>query len=84
MKIKERVLVNLSHKNISDLLGHITTYEKSNGNIYAVYYIEERYFGFKETDPSGNIIEEGRMNEEYDYIIDRIFDLPERRICSDF
>lgn len=84
MRLKERVLVNLSHKNISDLLGHISTYEKSNGNIYTVYYIEEKYFGFKETDLDGNIVDEGRMKEEYNYILDRLFDLPERIIPSSF
>jgi hypothetical protein len=84
MILKDRELVNLSSRKNKNLLGHISKYEKRNGNTYEVFFIEERYFGFKETDRSGKIIEEGRMHSEYDYLLDRFFEMKERRISCNF
>ena len=50
MKLINKTLVNLSRGLKDSALGHISIYEKKNGNIYYVYYVEARYFGCKEVD----------------------------------
>jgi hypothetical protein len=84
MKLKERTLVDLGSNVTKDLLGHISTYEKKNGNEYYVYFVEARYFGFKEVDLRGNIIKEGRTEKEYHYLIDTFFNRLERRLGWSF
>ena len=74
MRLIDRTMVNLSSRTRQDLLGHISLFEKRNGNYYYVYFIEAKYFGMKEivlnTD---KIIKEDRTNDDYHYSLDIFF-----------
>ena len=43
-----------------DKQGHATIYEKTNGNTYIVYFIEERYNAFREFDKNRKLIDGSR------------------------
>lgn len=74
MKLIDRTMVNLSSRAAGNILGHISLYQKSNGNHYYVYFIEERYFGMKEVDvETDKIIQEDRTNHDYHYSLDIFF-----------
>jgi hypothetical protein len=67
-------MVNLSSGTRQDLLGHISLYEKSNGNLYYVYFVEAKYYAAKEIDPkTNNIISEEGSDNDYHYSIDIFF-----------
>jgi hypothetical protein len=67
-------MVNLSSGTRQDLLGHISLFEKRNGNYYYVYFVEARYFGTKEVElNTDKIIQEDRSNDDYHYSIDTFF-----------
>ena len=36
--------------------GHVSLHKKENGNIYAVFFIEEKYNTFREFDESKNLV----------------------------
>ena len=74
MKLIGKTLVNLSRGLKDSALGHISMYEKRNGNMYYVYYVEARYFGCKEVDPILNktVLEE-RSDDDYHYSLDTFF-----------
>ena len=80
MILKERTLINLGSSFKKDLLGHISTYEKKNGNTYRVYFVEARYFGYKETDNYGRIVSEGRSGQDYNYLFDILLEREEKRM----
>ena len=74
MRLIDRTMVNLGGLPGSDLLGHISLFEKRNGNYYYLYFIEERYFGMKEVElNTDKIIKEERINDEYHYSLDIFF-----------
>ncbi len=74
MRLIDRTMVNLSTGPSSDLLGHISLFEKRNGNYYYVYFIEAKYFGMKEVElNTDKIIKEDRTNDEYHYSLDIFF-----------
>ncbi len=72
MKLIEQNLVDLSDYNNQDRLGHVSEYELSNGNKYFVYFLEMRFFGFKEIDKSGKIVKE-ESAEDHHYSLDIMF-----------
>jgi len=79
MKLLSRNLVNLSTKDALDSLAHVSRYELNSGNLYNVFFIEARYFGFEEVCCKTNkIIKEERALDEYDYKIDIFFNDKER------
>ena len=81
MKLLNRNMVNLSTKDNDDSLGHVSRYRLSSGNLYNVFFIEARYFGFEEIcKDSGKIIKEERALDEYDYKIDIFFKDEERNL----
>ena len=49
MKLLKRTFVELPN----DTLGHVTSFEKNNGNTYYVFYVECRYSGFQEVSADG-------------------------------
>lgn len=71
-------MIDLGDRSVSNRLGHISIYEKKNGNIYKTYFIETRYFGFKEVDLSGKIISSGRSSDDYHYSLDVMFEDKDR------
>ena len=74
MRLIDRTMVNLSRALRHDLLGHISLFEKRNGNYYYLYFIEERYFGMKEVElNTDKIIQEDRIDDEYHYSLDIFF-----------
>ena len=74
MRLIDRTMVNLSSGTRQDLLGHISLFEKRNGNYYYVYFIEAKYFGMKEVElNTDKIIKEDRTNDEYHYSLDIFF-----------
>mgnify|MGYP001212897872 FL=1 len=40
-----------------DQQGHASIYEKSNGNTYVIFFIEERYNAFREFDKNRKLID---------------------------
>ena len=75
MKLLGKTLVNLSRGLGDSKLGHLSIYEKRNGNTYYVYFIEARYFGHKEFDPIlKKVVDEGRASDSYHYSIDLYFE----------
>ena len=74
MRFMNRTMVDLGDRHMSDRLGHISTYEKKNGNVYKVYFIEARYFGFKEIDLNGLVVSSGRSSDDYHYSLDVMFE----------
>ena len=52
MKLLERKFFNTE----KDDIGHVSIYEKSNGNRYIVYFIEERYHSYREFTSAGELI----------------------------
>ena len=74
MRLIDRTMVNLAPGPGNNLLGHISLFEKRNGNYYYLYFIEERYFGMKEVElNTDKIIKEERINDEYHYSLDIFF-----------
>ena len=74
MELIDRTMVNLGGGPGSNLLGHISLFEKKNGNYYYVYFVEERYFGMKEVElNTDKIIQEDRIDDEYHYSLDIFF-----------
>ena len=55
MRLLKREFFNTEKNQI----GHVSTYEKSDGNIYMVYFLEERYFSFQEYSCDGRLLDEG-------------------------
>ena len=49
MKILKRTFVELNNGS----LGHVSTFQKKNGNSYYVFFIEARYAGFREVSADG-------------------------------
>jgi len=81
MKLIERTLVNLADSTSQNLLGHISLYEKSNGNLYYVYFIEAKYYAAKEVDPkTNNIIREEGSDNDYHYSVDILFNDKARQL----
>jgi hypothetical protein len=75
MKLLDRTLVNLGRTFEGDSLGHISLYQKPNGNLYYVYFIEARYFGMKEIDTTtDSIVEQDRTSPDYHYSLDIFFE----------
>tara|TARA_R110002020_G_scaffold190210_1_gene389718 strand:+ start:60 stop:311 length:252 start_codon:yes stop_codon:yes gene_type:complete len=83
MKIIYKTLVNLSSKSNPDRLGHISVYRKANGNKYYVYFLEQRYFGFKEVDKFEKMIEEESSGEHH-YSLDIMFNDKDRYLGWNF
>lgn len=52
MKLLKRAFFDTETNDI----GHVSIYEKSNGNRYIVYFIEERYHSCREFSSSGELI----------------------------
>ena len=74
MMLKQRNLINLGTNNSPNTLGHVSKYRLNNGNLYNVFFIEARYFGYEEICcKTGKIIKEDRSLGEYDYKIDLFF-----------
>ena len=74
MILLDRNLVNLSTKSNPDSLGHVSRYQLDSGNLYNVFFIEARYFGFEEICyKTKKIIREVRTLDEYNYKIDIFF-----------
>jgi|TARA_R110001583_G_scaffold16234_10_gene66230 hypothetical protein len=78
MKLLGKNIIDLGDRANPDRLGHISTYEKRNGNIYNVYFLEEAYFGFKEADQNGNVVSTGRSSDSYYYSLDIMFESKDR------
>ena len=74
MILRDRRLVSLVTKADPNILGHVSRYELDSGNIYNIFFIESRYFGFEEIcRDTGKIIKEERSLSEYNYKIDILF-----------
>ena len=74
MTLVERIMVDLSSKHHPQLLGHISIYELSNGNIRYEYHIEEKFYAAKDvcSRTSKTLKEEGSDND-YHYSVDIFF-----------
>ena len=69
MNLSSRTFIELSN----NVLGHITTFKKKNGNTYYVFYIECRYAGFQEISNDGlSIIDCGGIEPFKDYSVFKI------------
>ena len=74
-----RILKHVFFDTEDDQQGHATIYEKTNGNTYIVYFIEEQYNAFREFDKNRKLIDGSRrlgyktLNREfYDREFNRI------------
>ena len=74
MKLLEKTIVNLDSNVNLNMLGHISTYRKRNGNIYRTYFIEERFFAAKEFNANDELIFSYNAVDEYHYSIDINFE----------
>ena len=74
MKLLERNMIDLGDRSNPGRLGHISMYEKRNGNKYSVYFLEAIYFGFKEVDLYGDVVATGRSSNDYHYSLDLMFE----------
>ena len=62
-----------------DQQGHATIYEKSNGNTYVVFFIEEKYNAFREFDKNRKLID-GSLRLGYKMINREFYDIDFNRI----
>ena len=74
MKLLDRTMVNLASSRAPALLGHISLYELPTGNLYYVYYIEEKFYAAKEICKDTNkILNEKGSDNDYHYNVDIFF-----------
>ena len=74
MNLLDRTMVNLGSSRAPKLLGHISLYMLDSGNLYYVYYIEEKFYAAKEVcKDSGKIINEKSSENDYHYNVDIFF-----------
>tara|TARA_B100001113_G_C20821883_1_gene497107 strand:- start:249 stop:476 length:228 start_codon:yes stop_codon:yes gene_type:complete len=59
--------------------GHASIYEKDNGNIYIVFFIEEKYNTFREFTPANKLVE-GPRDLGYELLNKEAYDKDFRRI----
>lgn len=71
----KRVFVELPNGS----LGHISIFRKHNGNIYYVFFIEERYVGFKEISNDGFLtVDKGGVMPFESYRVFRCIDYTQK------
>lgn len=81
MKLLDRTMVNLGSSRAPDLLGHITLYELDSGDLYYIYYIENRYYASKEVcKDTKKILRERGSDNDYHYNVDIFFNDKERHL----
>jgi hypothetical protein len=79
MKLLDKTMVNLSSNTRPNLLGHISLYKKTNGNLYYVYFVEAVYYAAKEVDfKTKKILKEETSDNDYHYNIDIFFNDKDR------
>ena len=84
MNLLDRTMVNLGSSRAPNLLGHISLYIMDSGNLYYVYYIEEKFYAAKEVcKDSGEIIREKSSDNDYHYNIDIFFNDKARHLGWD-
>ena len=79
MILLDRTMVNLGSSRAPNLLGHISLYELTSGNLYYVYYIEEKFYAAKEICKETNkVLREKGSDNDYHYSVDIFFNDKER------
>lgn len=79
MILKNKTAVNLSSNLYDKLSGHISIYELPSGNLYYVYFVEDKFYAAKEVCCKTNrVVEEEASDNEYHYSIDIFFNDPDR------
>ncbi len=85
MNLLDRTMVNLGSSRAPDLLGHITLYELDSGNLYYVYYIENKFYASKEVcRDTKKILSERGSDNDYHYNVDIFFNDKDRHLGWSF